>query len=96
MCRGCTSGHQSLYDNSFAVKGPKLWNSVPYHLNSIEEFATFKTKLTTLAIAFIHTEILDSGQSTCPRLYDSKLQLPVTVSLAYGCQWACTLGWSTI
>ena len=51
MCRGSTLGHQSLYDNSFAVKGPKLWNSVPYHLNSIEEFATFKTKLTTFILS---------------------------------------------
>lgn len=41
-----SAAHQTLYDSSFAVMGPKLWNAVPYSLNRIESFDTFKAKLT--------------------------------------------------
>ena len=43
--------HQSLYDNSFAVMGPRLWNSIPYNLNTIEKFVPFKNMLTTFVLA---------------------------------------------
>ena len=39
------SKHQTLYDNSFAVKGPKLWNTLPCYLTSITELNTFKIGL---------------------------------------------------
>ena len=42
--------HQSMYDNSFAVMGPKLWNAIPYHLNNIADFDAFKSKLTTFLL----------------------------------------------
>ena len=29
------SKHQTLYDNSFAVKGPRLWNVLPNYLTAI-------------------------------------------------------------
>ena len=38
--------HQSLYDSSFAVMGPKLWNTLPRHVNTKESAASFKTALT--------------------------------------------------
>ena len=38
--------NQSLYDNSFAVVGPRLWNILPSHLHHIAELQQFKTKLT--------------------------------------------------
>ena len=38
--------NQSLYDNSFAVMGPRLWNILPSHLHHIAELQQFKTKLT--------------------------------------------------
>ena len=30
LTANCMKSHQTLYDNSFAVLGPKLWNSLPY------------------------------------------------------------------
>ena len=38
--------NQSLYDHSFAVQGPRLWNTIPAHLNQLTEPATFKSALT--------------------------------------------------
>ena len=46
LCRGSSSFHQSLYDASFAVMGPKLWNCIPSHLNCVENFDQFKEQLT--------------------------------------------------
>ena len=37
---------QIIWHNSFAVQGPKLWNSIPYHLNVIQDLDHFKDKLT--------------------------------------------------
>ena len=45
--KGASAHHQSLYDNSFAVMGPRLWNCLPVQLNSIETFDMFKQKLTS-------------------------------------------------
>jgi len=46
MCKGSSMSHQSNYDSSFGVVGPKLWNAIPYHLNEISTLALFKSKLT--------------------------------------------------
>ena len=35
--KNSTAANQSLFDNSFAVQGPKLWNAIPYHLNVIQD-----------------------------------------------------------
>ena len=43
-----TAYHQSIYDNSFAVIGPRLWNCLPHHVNKIEAFEPFKRELTSL------------------------------------------------
>ena len=45
---GSSIGYQSLYDNSFAVLGPRLWNCLPAHINKIAKFEPFKEKLTSL------------------------------------------------
>ena len=41
---------QSLYDSSFSVMGPKLWNAIPYRLNTIMDFVSFKSNLTTFML----------------------------------------------
>ena len=41
-----TAANRTLYENSFAVRGPKLWNAIPYKLNTITDINTFKKKLT--------------------------------------------------
>ena len=46
ISRGSSTFHQSLYESSFAVLGPKLWNCVPDHLNCIGGFNHFKKELT--------------------------------------------------
>ena len=51
MLQNSSARHQSLYDGSFGVQGPKLWNSMPYHLNSIGDFPTFKNRLTAFLLA---------------------------------------------
>ena len=37
--------NQTLYDSSFAVKGPKLWNKVPSEVKAEKTFASFKVSL---------------------------------------------------
>ena len=34
--RTSSAANQTLFDNSFAVQGPKLWNAMPHNLNSIQ------------------------------------------------------------
>ena len=36
---------QSLFDQSFAMLGPILWNAMPHHLNSIQDPELFKCQL---------------------------------------------------
>ena len=40
-----SSGNQSLYDASFAVHGPKLWNKVPPEIKAASSFEAFKISL---------------------------------------------------
>ena len=39
--------HQTTYDYSFSVMGPKLWNVIPSDLTLIDDFQNFKTRLTS-------------------------------------------------
>ena len=45
LSKTSTQRNQSLYDGSFAVMGPRLWNVIPAKLHSIENLTQFKTKL---------------------------------------------------
>ena len=48
----CSSAaNQSLFDISFAVKGPKLWNAMPCHLNVIQDLERFKDQLTKFMLS---------------------------------------------
>ena len=38
--------NQSLYDASFSVLGPRLWNILPAHLTRVADFEQFKNQLT--------------------------------------------------
>ena len=42
----CRQRNRSLYDASFAVIGPKLWNMLPRYINVIEKEVSFKNELT--------------------------------------------------
>ena len=46
LCKSSSLINQSLYDHSFAVQGPRLWNTIPAHLHQLTELATFKSALT--------------------------------------------------
>ena len=43
--RNINSRVQTLYDNSFAVMGPQLWNRLPKDISLISTFSTFKIKV---------------------------------------------------
>jgi hypothetical protein len=43
---------QSLYDSSFAVIGPRLWNTIPSDLHNIDDQLLFKVKLTRFLKSF--------------------------------------------
>ena len=43
---------QSLYDTSFAVLAPRLWNSLPKRIRAEESFEKFKAALTRHCLAF--------------------------------------------
>ena len=44
--RTARQSNQSLFDESFAMTGPTLWNVLPAHLHTINKFETFKSALT--------------------------------------------------
>jgi len=46
MVKSSSQHNQSLYDSSFAVMGPRLWNILPSDLHHIAELQQFKIKLT--------------------------------------------------
>ena len=49
--RTSSTANLTLFDNSYAVQGPKLWNAIPYHLNVIRDFEHFKDKLTKFMLS---------------------------------------------
>ena len=49
--RSSSAFHLSAYEHSFAVMGPKLWNCIPYVLNTIHDFPSFKRKLTVFLLS---------------------------------------------
>ena len=53
--RVSTAANQSLYDSSFAVQGPKLWNAIPYHLNVVDKAEHFKDQLTKFMLSIPDT-----------------------------------------
>ena len=46
-----SAANKTLYNNSFAVVGPKLWNAIPYKLNTISNIDDFKQKLTKFMLS---------------------------------------------
>ena len=44
--RSAKKGHQTLYDNSFSVLGPRLWNTLPTELTGIGSQQQLKERLT--------------------------------------------------
>ena len=43
--------NQSLYDKSFAVQGPILWNKVPQTIRAVETFDAFKRSLSDFLVS---------------------------------------------
>ena len=43
--KSASAVHQSMYDCSFAVMRPRLWNAMPYHMNIIQALDQFKSEL---------------------------------------------------
>jgi hypothetical protein len=46
LAKSSSQRNQSLYDSSFAVMGPRLWNIIPSQLHSVADPMQFKYKLT--------------------------------------------------
>ncbi len=53
--KNSSAANQSLFDNSFSVMGPKLWNAMPYHLNVISDKELFKCQLTQFMLSLPDT-----------------------------------------
>ena len=52
LSRTCKPKIQSLYDSSFAVFAPRLWNSLPKRIRDEETFEKFKAALTQHCLAY--------------------------------------------
>ena len=50
--RTSSAANQTLFDNSFAVQGPKYWNAMLHNLNSIQSLEHFKDQLTKFLLSF--------------------------------------------
>ena len=55
LCKSSSLRNQSLYDHSFAVLGPRLWNTIPAHLHQMTELAKFKCDLSDYLITIPDT-----------------------------------------
>ena len=51
--RNSTTLSRSIYDHSFAVCGPKLWNAIPKNIKCAPSFEVFKSKLTSHLMSII-------------------------------------------
>ena len=51
ILKGTKSKHQSLYDSSFTVLAPRLWNSLPKFIRGEDRFESFKSKLTSYMLS---------------------------------------------
>ena len=41
LCKSSSLRNQSLYDHSFIVQGPRLWNTLPAHLYGVPVERTY-------------------------------------------------------
>ena len=62
LAKSSSSSNQTLYDQSFAVQGPKLWNKVPNSAKAAQSFDAFKISLSTF-LALIPDNTPVSGYS---------------------------------
>ena len=49
--KSSSAANQTLFDSSFSVQGPILWNAMPHHLNIIQDLEQFKSKLTQFLLS---------------------------------------------
>ena len=53
MKRNSTTLSRSIYEHSFAVRGPKLWSAIPKNIKCAPSFEVFKSKLTSHLMSII-------------------------------------------
>ena len=63
LSKSSTQRHQSLYDSSFAVLGPRLWNIIPCSLTQEPDFQQFKNSITKF-VQIVPDQPPVSGYST--------------------------------
>ena len=51
VAKGSKLAHKTLYDNSFGVMGPRLWNCIPAYIRSINSLESFKHRLTKFMLS---------------------------------------------
>ena len=56
----------SVYQNSFAVKGPRLWNMLPKDLTLADNLDSFKTNLDRLLLSFRDTPSIFGDETQIP------------------------------
>ena len=49
--KDCALANQTLYENSFGVRGPRMWNCMPADIRAIQSMDTFKSKITQLMLS---------------------------------------------
>ena len=49
--KDCALANQTLDENSFGVKGPRMWNCIPADTKAIQSMDTFKSKITQLMLS---------------------------------------------
>ena len=64
LSRSSSQRNQSLYDSSFSVMGPRLWNVIPNSLHGVGDLELFKHKLTEFYKCFPDNPPV-SGYSRC-------------------------------
>ena len=82
--RTSSAANQTLFNNSFAVQGPKLWNAMPHNLNNFQNLEHFKDQLTKLLLSFPDMPPIRG----CSPL-NSKSLLSWRIERGYTSLWGC-------
>ena len=46
-----SAAHQTLYETSFSVMGPRLWNCIPWHIRAVSKHDGFKHHMTAFMLS---------------------------------------------
>ena len=64
-----SAAHQTLYEASFSLMGPKLWNCLPTQIRAISKYDSFKHQMTAFMLSVPDKSPIRASLHRIPTLY---------------------------